>query len=170
VPYLFEGGDLSELNPRAAWLFWQARKLGALRNVAVVAERLVREDVHVRKWLVQRNRIVAGMSIAVVIPEARYRAKKWGTRHHVQFGLKVGRSVIVLEPRTGDADIVAAFEYFRSQGAAVAGDIDGALDIITELYVKLNGAPTPEAPERQKAKDKSARGRTPRAIPLDEFF
>jgi DNA processing protein len=130
VPYLFEGGDLSELNPRAARLFRQARKLGALRNVAVVAENLVRDEKHVRGWLAARNRIVACMAVALVIPEARFRHAHWGTRYAVEHALAAGRPVIVLEPRTGDADIVAAFEYFMRRGAVAAGGIGEVIDCV----------------------------------------
>jgi predicted Rossmann fold nucleotide-binding protein DprA/Smf involved in DNA uptake len=145
VPYLFEGGDLSELNPRAAWLFWHARKLGALRNVAVVAEHLVKDKRRVREWLAARNRIIACMAAALVVPEARFRRARWGTRYAVEYALMARRLVIVLEPRVEDGDVIRAFEYFRSRGAAVAGDIDGVLSATMKQCHRIQQGADPRA-------------------------
>jgi DNA processing protein len=126
LPYLLEKDG--KLNPRAIWLLRTAASRGALASA--VAENLVKDDSRVRAWLAMRNRIIVRMAVALVVPEARFKLMHWGTRHAVEYALASGRLVVVLEPRAGDGDVVGAFEHFRRRGAAVAKNVEEALDMI----------------------------------------
>jgi DNA processing protein len=125
LPYLFEGDGL---NPRAAWLLRAAASRGALASA--VAENLVKDDSRVRTWLAARNRVVVRLAAALVVPEARFRRSRWGTRHAVEHALAAGRPVVVLKPRARRDDVVVAFEYFRRRGAVVAEDAEEALGAV----------------------------------------
>ena len=124
LPHLLEGGRLS---PRASWLL----RVAARRNApaSAVAENLGKDGRYVRTWLVARNRIVVNMAAALVVPEARFKLTHWGTRHAVERALSAGRSVIVLKPQAGDADVLKAFEYFMRHGAVAAEDVDEAFSM-----------------------------------------
>ena len=57
-------------------------------------------------WLVERNRIVVGMSYALIIPEARVSNPRWrrygvaccGTQHAVEYAIQYKRPVYVITP------------------------------------------------------------------------
>jgi len=123
LPYLIERDGTP--SPRAAWLLRAAARRGALASA--VAENLAGDEGRVREWLAARNRIVACMAVALVVPEARFRHAHWGTRYAVEHATMARRLVVVLVPRARDSSVVRAFEHLRGRGAAAARDIDGAL-------------------------------------------
>jgi DNA processing protein len=125
LPYLMED---KSLNPRAAWLLRVAASYNA--SASAVAENLVKDENRVKTWLAARNRIIARLATALVVPESRYKAH-WGTRYAVEHALSAGRPVAVFEPRLkDDSAVVKAFRYFVSQGAVAVRSIDEALRII----------------------------------------
>jgi len=126
LPYLFEANG-RQLNPRAAWLLRAAAPRGAVASA--VAENLVKDSRRVREWLAARNRIIAHIATALVVPEARFKPR-WGTRHAVERALAEGRPVIVLKPKTKSNDVVKAFEYFMRRGAVAAEGIDEVLGMV----------------------------------------
>ncbi len=126
LPYLLEKDG--KLNTRAAWLL-RAASSNALASV--VAENLVNDGRYVKTWLAVRNRIIVHMATALVVPEARFKPMRWGTRYAVEYALAARRLVILLEPRVESRDVVEAFEYFRRRGAmTTAKDADETLSII----------------------------------------
>jgi DNA processing protein len=131
LPYLIERGSL---NPRATWLLHIAPSYNA--SVSVVAENLVKDEKRVRAWLAARNRIIVKLAKSLVVPESRYKPTHWGTRYAVEYAMKMGRPVVVLEPRTRNVDVVKAFRHFVSQGALAARDVNETLRIIKHLCGK----------------------------------
>ncbi len=112
LPYLFE--EDGRLNPRAAWLLRVAASRGTLTSV--IAENLMKDGNRIKTWLAMRNRIVVRLAAALIIPEARFRPARWGTRYAVEYALVTGRPVVVLRPKTEQRDVVEAFEYFKRRG------------------------------------------------------
>ncbi|MFZ8841626.1 MAG: DNA-processing protein DprA [Pyrobaculum sp.] len=106
-------------------------------NAAVVAEYLysMKNDAIIRQRYALRNRIIAGMSYAVIIPEARYKERSWGTKYQVQFSTKAQRPVIILEPSKDQADqrVWAAYESFKEMGAYVADTPEEAVELAEKL-------------------------------------
>ncbi len=106
-------------------------------NAAVVAEYLysVKNDVIIRRRYALRNRIIAGMSYAVIIPEARYKKSGWGTKYQVEFSIKARRPVIILKPSEDQADqrVWAAYEFFKEKGAYVADTPEEAVELAEKL-------------------------------------
>jgi predicted Rossmann fold nucleotide-binding protein DprA/Smf involved in DNA uptake len=86
--------------------------------------------------LVLRDRVVAGLARAIIVPEARVgTARKaccgtWYTA--VKFGVQVGRPAFVFKPLVVDVDVHEAFEEFVRSGAVPVGSID-------ELLARLRG-------------------------------
>ena len=126
LPYLLE--RCGKLSPRAAWLLRTAASYGA--PASAVAENLVKDDSRVGMWLAARNKIIARIATALIVPEARLKQTRWGTRHAVERALEAGRLVVVLKPRSGGGGVAEAFSYFRHRGAVAAEDTDEALDMI----------------------------------------
>ncbi len=58
----------------------------------------VKNDAIIRQRYALMSRIIAGMSYAVIIPEARYKERSWGTKYQVRFSIKAQRPVIILKP------------------------------------------------------------------------
>jgi len=106
-------------------------------NAAVVAEYLysVEDDVIMRQRYALRNRIIAGMSYAVIIPEARYKERSWGTKYQVKFGIKARRPVIILKPSEDQAEqgVWAAYKFFEEMGAYVADTPEEAVELAEKL-------------------------------------
>jgi DNA processing protein len=130
LPYLVETSG--RLNPRAEWLLQTAAKRGALASA--VSENPVKDGRRIREWLAVRNRITVRLAVALIVPEARFKPARWGTRHAVERALATGRLVVVLEPRAKSSDVAKAFEYFRRRGAVVARDIDEALGVVERYF------------------------------------
>jgi len=121
APFLFEGGR--------PW-----RYIGPGETMA--AEALEPGARSSNYWLVARNRIIAGMAAAVVIPDARCETVGgecerggWGTRHTAAFGAKEGRTVVVIEPEEDSRERRVAFRHLVGLGAIPARDLDEALRI-----------------------------------------
>ncbi len=121
-----------------------SKALEAYDNITIISEHLVKpnSENEIRSWLAIRNRITDGMSIAVVIPETRKRrgggGKGWGgTRRHVEYGIEMGRTVIVMKPRVNDAGIKGGYEYFIRMGAKSVESVDDVLRIIEDEFKKL---------------------------------
>ena len=125
LPYLLEKDG--RLNWRAAWLLRVAASHNTLASV--VAENPIKDGGYVRTWLATRNRIIARLAAALIVPETRFKPSRWGTRHAVERALAAGRLVAVLEPRAGDGDAAEAFECFRRRGAATAKGVEEVLTI-----------------------------------------
>jgi len=122
APFLFENGR--------PW-----RRIGP--NEAVVAEVLESDPLSAKRLLAARNRIIAGMSAAVVIPDARCRAVGgrcaeggWGTRYAAEFGVKAGRLVVVLEPESDEPERALAFKHLLDMGATPARNLGEALQLV----------------------------------------
>ena len=132
IPYMVESRDnytlylLSERGSIAEEL---------LRSGAVISENLYKGPV--KNQLAARNRITAGSSIAVIIPETRYKKEGWGTKYQVQYGLKAGRRVIIFKPRVNDKEVVEGFKYFEREGADVVESIDDMLSILKKAEEEL---------------------------------
>jgi len=125
VPYM--------VNARSDYTLYLLSERGSiadklLRNGAVVSENLYKGRVEVQ--LASRNRITAGMSIAVVIPETRYKEKGWGTAYQVKFGLRANRRVIIFKPMVDDRKVQEGFEYFRKEGASVVDSVGDLLSVL----------------------------------------
>jgi len=129
LPYLVEHDG--RLNWRAAWLLRVAASHNTLASV--VAENPIKDGSRVRTWLAARNRIIVRLAAALIVPEARFKPNRWGTRHAVEHALAAGRLVAVLEPRAGDGDVVKAFECFKQRGAATAKGVEEVLNTIKRL-------------------------------------
>jgi predicted Rossmann fold nucleotide-binding protein DprA/Smf involved in DNA uptake len=126
LPYLFErdGG----LSLRALRLLRAAAEYGA--SASVVAENLVKDDSRVRIWLTMRNKIIVRLTAALVVPEARFKAR-WGTRRAVEHALATGRPVLVFKPSVkSSSDVAKAYDYFRWRGVVVAEDVDDVIDTV----------------------------------------
>jgi len=100
----------------------------------------------VGQLLAIRNRVIAGISAAVIIPETRCevaggrcREEGWGTRYQVDFGVRAGRLVVVIEPEKGDQEAQAAYRYFVEAGATPAKDATEALKLAAEEAAKRCG-------------------------------
>ncbi len=119
--------DLARLNPAVQWLF------NLTHRAAAVAEYLQKDPARISQRLAARNRIIAGMSHAVIIPEARYRQRGWGTKYQVEFGIRAQRPVIILKPQTGHQDVWEAYRYFEEEGALVANTPEEAVEIAERL-------------------------------------
>jgi DNA processing protein len=130
LPYLLE--ESGWLNPRALRLLHAAAKYGA--SASAVAENLVKDGRRIRAWLAVRNRITMRLAAALVVPEARFKTARWGTRHAVEHALAAGRLVVVLKPRTKCGDAVKAFEHFRRRGAAAAEDVGEAISVVESYF------------------------------------
>jgi predicted Rossmann fold nucleotide-binding protein DprA/Smf involved in DNA uptake len=91
------------------------------------------------KALALRNRLIAGLARAIIVPEARaWRVNgddspccgTWYTA--VRFGVRAGRRVFVFRPLVGDEEVHEAFEEFVRNGATPVGSVG-------ELLVRLRG-------------------------------
>ncbi|MEM1637255.1 MAG: DNA-processing protein DprA [Pyrobaculum sp.] len=123
APYLYE---------REGVLWYRARRFLESGRVSVVSERL-RPSSDVRRDFVLRNRIIAGMSLLVVIPEARYREGGWGTRYQVDFGIRAGRTVVIFKPPVDDEAARRAYRYFQEAGARTANSVEDVLEILRSV-------------------------------------
>jgi predicted Rossmann fold nucleotide-binding protein DprA/Smf involved in DNA uptake len=85
---------------------------------------------------VLRDRVVAGLARAIIVPEARVGTARgaccgtWYTA--VRFGVRAGRRVFIFRPLVGDVDVHEAFRVFVQNGAVPVGSID-------ELLARLRG-------------------------------
>lgn len=133
LPYMYEDEYLTELNRNKL-----LRRLvdEGYDNFTVVSEHLIKKAELVKIWLVARNRIISGMSIAVVIPETKFK-KSWGTRHQVKFGIRAGRKVLIVKPQTDDSDIVKGFKEFVNQGAVSVSNIDEIIEYLNKEALKM---------------------------------
>jgi len=108
------------------------------RVETLVSEHLYRpEGRSVGQLLVARDRIIAGMSAAIVIPEAKCKVdggrcieRGWGTRHTAEFGVKARRIVVVLQPEVRDPEHILAFRHLLDIGAVPARNLDEALQLV----------------------------------------
>jgi len=125
----------------APFLFerWESRPWRLItREETLVAEHLYRpENRSVGQLFVARDRIVAGMSAVVVIPEAKCSVaggkcveRAWGTRHTAEFGLSAGRLVVVIEPAASGLEYELAFRHLLDMGAVPARSLGEALQMV----------------------------------------
>jgi predicted Rossmann fold nucleotide-binding protein DprA/Smf involved in DNA uptake len=126
LPYLFEADG--RLSARASRLLRATASRGALASA--VSENLIKDSSRIRTWLAARNRIVVRLAAALVVPEAKFKLTRWGTRYAVEYALAAKRPVVVLEPRARDGGVAAAFEYFRRRGAVAARSVGEALNVV----------------------------------------
>ncbi len=111
------------------------------RNGAVVSE-FPMATAPSRDTFPTRNRIIAGMSLGLVVVEAPLRS---GALITARLANEIGRTVFALPGRMGDANSEGCNKLIRD-GASV---ITGADDIFNELNPAL---PLPEMPRRESAK------------------
>ena len=67
-----------------------------------------------------RNRIISGMSKAVIIIEAR---PKGGSMRQIEYALKRGKPVLIWKPVTSDQEIHKAYRIYVRRGAIPFNDI-----------------------------------------------
>ncbi len=90
---------------------------------------------------VLRDRVVAGLARAIIVPEARVgTARKaccgtWYTA--VKFGVQAGRRVFVFKPLVEDVDVHEAFRVFVESGAVPVGSIDELLAMLRGLFPRV---------------------------------
>jgi DNA processing protein len=126
LPYLFERDG--RLNPRAVQLLRDAARRNAL--VSAVAENPVRDDRYVRAWLAMRNKTIVRMAVALVVPEARFKSARWGTRYAVEYALSTRRLVLAFKPQTRDNDVIKAYNYFKQRGVIAVESIDEVVNTV----------------------------------------
>ena len=128
LPYLYEDVEMSRLinNPLL-------HELLGYSGLTAISENPVRDGAMVRQWLVLRNRIIDGMSVAVIIPETRYKSRGWGTYHHIRFGLGVGKPVYIFKPFTKEWDVWEGYMEFARRGAGIIQSIDDAIRLLTQI-------------------------------------
>jgi DNA processing protein len=102
-----------------------------LRKGAVVSENY--NSKRIWEELVLRNRLIDGMSIAVIIPETKWRPRGWGTIHHIRFGVKANRAVLILKPRARSRLVEKAYKYFIEEGARPVETIEQAMEVLRRL-------------------------------------
>ena len=102
-----------------------------LRKGAVVSENY--NSKRIWEELVLRNRLIDGMSIAVIIPETKWRPRGWGTIHHIRFGVKANKAVLILKPRTRSRLVEKAYKYFIEEGARPVETIEQAMEVLRRL-------------------------------------
>lgn len=134
LPWLYEDEDLTELANFDS--LHQLINMG-YSDFTVLSEHLIKKDSSIRSWLAMRNRIISGMSIAVIIPETRYKQERWGTRHQVKFGIKAGRKVLIMKPRVNDKDIRKGFSEFKKAGAEAVSTIDELIKKVDDLKEEI---------------------------------
>jgi DNA processing protein len=102
-----------------------------LRKGAVMSENYVSRNI----WeeLVLRNRLIDGMSIAVVIPETKWKLRGWGTVHHIRFGIKANKAVLIFKPRTKSKLVEKAYKYFTEEGARPVETIEEVMEVVRRL-------------------------------------
>jgi DNA processing protein len=131
IPYMVESRDNYTL-----YLLSKRDNIaeGLLKSGAVISENLYKGLV--KNQLAARNRITAGSSIAVIIPETKYKKEGWGTKYQVQYGLNAGRRVIIFKPRVNDKEVVEGFEYFKNARAERRADIVESIDDMLSILKK----------------------------------
>jgi len=135
LPYLYENDDLTELNKNGV-----LRRLveGGYNDFTAISEHLVKKAELVKRWLAARNRIMSGMSIAVIIPETKYKkGRGWGTIYQVKFGIKAGREVLIMKPQVNDNSVKMGYKSFVKAGAKQVATIDEAIRMVEILSKKL---------------------------------
>ena len=102
-----------------------------LRKGAVMSENYTSRNI----WeeLVLRNRLIDGMSIAVIIPETKWRPRGWGTMHHIRFGVKANKAVLIFRPRTRSRLVEKAYRYFTEEGARPVETIEDVIEVLRRL-------------------------------------
>jgi len=122
-------------SPVIAWpcLNKKARKW-AERGAVVVSEGLECSS----EGFVLRDRVVAGLARAIIVPEARAGTARnaccgtWYTA--VKFGVQAGRPAFVFKPLVRDGDVWEAFEEFVGSGAVPVGSIGELLGRLRGLF------------------------------------
>jgi len=102
-----------------------------LRKGAVISENYTSKRI----WeeLVLRNRLIDGMSIVVIIPETKWRPRGWGTIHHIRFGVKANRTVLIFKPKTRSRLVEKAYKYFIEEGARPVETIEEVMEVVRML-------------------------------------
>jgi len=102
-----------------------------LRKGAVISENYNSRNI----WeeLVLRNRLIDGMSIAVIIPETKWRPRGWGTMYHIRFGVKANRPVLIFRPRTRSRLVEKAYKYFTEEGARPVETVEDVINALRRL-------------------------------------
>jgi len=82
------------------------------------------------KW-VKRNKIISGISMCVIVAES---PKSRGTYHQVNFAIKQGVKVFVLEPRENDRLAYEGFRQFLEMGAIPFSSENDVIDYLKKLH------------------------------------
>ncbi len=102
-------------------------------GVVITPEIEPRENVN--RLLAYRDFIFVCISDAVIIPEARYRIRGWGTRITVDFARRFKKPVFILKPRNNaPEDVKRGFEELtRKYGAIPIQDYNLLKEIIKKI-------------------------------------
>ena len=98
------------------------------------------------QWFPMRNRIISGLSQAVVVVEAR---KRSGSLITADQALDQGRDVFVVPGRITDVFCQGCLSLVR-QGADVVVSVDGFVRELEEKYFYRDGLPGDPVPESEK--------------------
>jgi DNA processing protein len=104
------------------------------------------EGIHATRWtFIERNRLVSGLSDAVLITEA---GEKSGTLHTARFALDQGREVLAVPGNITSPNSAGANNLLKTGATPVTG----SADIFHVLGIRSSGlltAPTGDTPEEQ---------------------
>jgi len=128
------GGRVVEVRP---WMDYDTINYGrdlvakVLKNGCFIAENYCKKEglSWIKMQFQLRNRIISGMSKAVIIVEAR---PKGGSMHQIEYAIKRGKPVLIWKPNSKSKEIYEAYRIYRKEGAIVFNDI-------YELEGKLEG-------------------------------
>mgnify|MGYP001772848608 FL=1 len=128
LPYLYEDGGMRQLANNQ--LLHELLSSGYDR-LTIVSENLVKDVGKVSQWLAMRNRIIDGLSRAIIIVETKYRQKGWGTIHHVRFGIGAGKPILIFKPTwTTDWYVWLGYKEFVDNGAKIVQSINEVIDFL----------------------------------------
>lgn len=89
----------------------------------------------IRMNLYLRNRIITGISKAVIVVEARAR-KSSGSMHQIEFALKRNKPVLIWKPASYDDELIKGFNEYRDRGAKEFKDVDDLIELLKEIIKK----------------------------------
>ena len=140
LPWLFEDGNKKRLMSNTV-----LRKLSmdGYSKYTIISENLVRDPANAEQLFALRNRVIDGMSVAVIIVETRYKPQGWGTSFHIRFGLEVGKPVFIFMPTWAkDWAVWEGYREFIRRGATPVKSIEEVIALIRQAI----GPPTQPTP------------------------
>jgi DNA processing protein len=104
---------------------------------ALVSEYQPNDTIAAKSHFIERNRIIAGLSQAILVPEA---ALKSGSLHTVRFGLDAGREILAVPGQINNTQAEGTNNLIKS-GALL---VTNAQDVLNSL--KISGLPHTSSP------------------------